>query len=98
MTNSELPFDITNEMIAQIAEIAELVGKISTTQLDRSPTLRRKNRILTIHSSLCIEQNTLTLEQVTAVLNGKQVLAPPKDIAEVRNAYEIYENMELLNP
>lgn len=98
MTNSEPPFDITNEMIAQIAEIAELVGKISTTQLDRSPTLRRKNRILTIHSSLGIEQNTLTLEQVTAVLNGKQVLAPPKDIAEVRNAYEIYENMELLDP
>jgi Fic family protein len=47
---------------------------------------------------LCIEQNTLTLEQVTAVLNGKQVLAPPKDIEEVKNAYEIYENMELLNP
>ena len=93
MTNSEPPFDITNEMIAQIAEIAELVGK-----LDRSPTLHRKNRILTIHGSLCIEQNTLTLEQVTAVLNGKQVLAPPKDIAEVRNAYEIYENLELLDP
>jgi len=60
--------------------------------------LRRTNRIRTIHGSLAIEQNTLTLEQVTAVLNGKQVLAPPKDIAEVKNAYEIYERLEELDP
>ena len=60
--------------------------------------MRRTNRIRTIHGSLAIEQNTLTLEQVTAVLNGKQVLAPPKDIAEVKNAYEIYERLEELDP
>ena len=60
--------------------------------------MRRINRIRTIHGSLAIEQNTLSLEQVTAVLNGKQVLAPPKDIAEVKNAYEIYERLEELDP
>lgn len=48
------------------------------------------NRIRTIHGSLAIEQNTFSLEQVTAVINGKHVLAPPKDIAEVKNAYKIY--------
>ena len=75
------------------------MGKLtSTNQLSANPTLRRTNRIRTIHGSLAIEQNTLSLEQVTAVLNGKQVLAPPKDIAEVKNAYEIYERLEELDP
>lgn len=93
------PFEITNAMIDHVAEIAELVGRLtSTNQLLVNPTLRRTNRIRTIHGSLAIEQNTLTLEQVTAVLNGKQVLAPPKDIAEVKNAYEIYERLEELDP
>lgn len=63
-----------------------------------NPTLRRTNRIQTIYSSLAIEQNTLDIEQVTAVLSGKLVIAPPKDIAEVQNAYEIYDNMDKLNP
>lgn len=70
----------------------------SSQHLSVSPTLRRANRIRIIHGSLAIEQNTLTLEQVAAVLNGKQVLAPPKDIAEVKNAYEIYERLDELDP
>ena len=99
MRNKKPPFEITNTMIHKVAEIAELVGKLtSTNQLSANPTLRRTNRIRTIHGSLAIEQNTLSLEQVTAVLNGKQVLAPPKDIAEVKNAYEIYERLDELNP
>lgn len=99
MRNKKPPFEITNTMIHEIAEIAELVGKLtSTNQLSANPTLRRTNRIRTIHGSLAIEQNTLSLEQVTAVLNGKQVLTPPKDIAEVKNAYEIYERLEELDP
>lgn len=99
MRNKKPPFEITNTMIHEIAEIAELVGKLtSTNQLSANPTLRRTNRIRTIHGSLAIEQNTLSLEQVAAVLNGKQVLAPPKDIAEVKNAYEIYERLEELDP
>lgn len=99
MKNKQPPFQITNTMIDYVAEIAELVGKISlSSHLSGNPTLRRANRIRTIHGSLAIEQNTLSLEQVTAVLNGKHVLAPPKDIAEVKNAYEIYERLDELNP
>lgn len=99
MRNKKPPFEITNAMIDHVAEIAELVGRLtSTNQLSTNPTLRRTNLIRTIHGSLAIEQNTLTLEQVTAVLNGKQVLAPPKDIAEVKNAYEIYERLDELDP
>jgi len=93
------PFQITNTILDSVIEIAELVGKLtSTNQLSANPTLRRTNRIRTIHGSLAIEQNTLSLEQVTAVLNGKRVLAPPKDIAEVKNAYEIYERLDELDP
>ena len=99
MRNNQPPFEITNTMIHEVAEIAELVGKLtSTNQLSTNPILRKTNRIRTIHGSLAIEQNTLSLEQVTAVLNGKQVLAPPKDIAEVKNAYEIYERLDELDP
>lgn len=99
MRNKKPPFEITNQMIGYVAEIAELVGKLSAvSSLSANPTLRRSNRIRTIHGSLAIEQNTLSLEQVTAVLNGKHVLAPPKDIAEVKNAYEIYERLDELDP
>ena len=99
MRNQKPPFEITNQMIDYVAEIAELVGKLSAvSSLSANPTLRRSNRIRTIHGSLAIEQNTLSLEQVTAVLNGKNVLAPPKDIAEVKNAYEIYERLDELDP
>lgn len=99
MRNRKPPFEITNTILDEIAEIAELVGHVNASLgLSTNPTLRRTNRIRTIYSSLAIEQNTLTLEQVTAVLNGKRVIAPPKDIAEVKNAYEIYEIMESLNP
>ena len=99
MKNKKPPFEITNTIIDSVAEIAELVGRLtSTNQLSSNPTLRRSNRIRTIHGSLAIEQNTLSLEQVTAVLNGKHVLAPPKGIAEVKNAYEIYERLDELDP
>ena len=99
MKNKTPPFEITNTSILLVAEIAELVGRLSeTNHLSANPVLRRTNRIKTIHGSLAIEQNTLSLEQVTAVLNGKHVLAPPKDIAEVKNAYEIYDHLDELNP
>ena len=99
MRNKKPPFEITNSILDKIAEIAELVGQVSATSgLTTNPMLRRTNRIRTIYSSLAIEQNTLSLDQVTAVLDGKRVLAPPKDIAEVKNAYEIYDMMESLDP
>ena len=93
------PFQINAKILNLTAEISELVGKIDTvSKLNNSPQLRRQNRIKTIYSSLAIEQNTLSEEQVTAVLSGKRVLAPLKDIAEVENAYEIYEMLDKLNP
>lgn len=99
MHNKKPPFEITNTILDEIAEIAELVGHVNAARgLSTNPTLRRTNRIRTIYSSLAIEQNTLSLDQVTAVLDGKRIIAPPKDIAEVKNAYEIYEIMESLDP
>lgn len=99
MINKKPPFEITNAIISYVAEIAELVGKVtSTDRLASSPTLRCVNRIRTIYGSLAIEQNTLSVEQMTAVIDGKLVLAPPKDIAEVKNAYEIYKRLDELDP
>ena len=99
MYNKKPPFEITTAILDEITEIAELVGQVNAVAgLTANPMLRRTNRIRTRYSSLAIEQNTLSLEQVTAVLNGKRVIAPPKDIAEVKNAYEIYEMMDSLNP
>lgn len=99
MYNKKPPFEITPSILDKLTEIAELVGQVNAVaSLSSNPILRRTNRIRTIYSSLAIEQNTLSLEQVTAVLNGKRVIAPPKDITEVKNAYEIYEMMDSLNP
>lgn len=99
MRNKKPPFEITKSILDKITAIAELVGHTDAAgTLSANPTLRRSNRIRTIYSSLAIEQNTLSLEQVTAVVNGKRVIAPPKDIAEVKNAYEIYDRLDSLNP
>ena len=99
MKHKKPPFEINEKMLSDVIEIAELVGKVSIgSGIAVDPVLRRTNRIRSIYSSLAIEQNTLDLDQVTAVLSGKRVLAPPKDIAEVRNAYEIYDCMESLDP
>ena len=99
MYSKKPPFDITTGILEQVAVIAELVGHVNATAgLSANPMLRRTNRIRSIYSSLAIEQNTLNLDQVTAVVNGKRVLAPPKDIAEVKNAYEIYEMLDTLDP
>ena len=100
MTNKyNPPFTITEEITNLVIEIAELVGIIyMSKKLTSNPILRRENRIKTIYSSLAIEQNTLTLEQITDIIAGKRILAPPKDIKEVKNAYEIYEKLDTLNP
>ena len=99
MNHKNPPFEITAQILSYVTDIAELIGRISGAgRLSASPELRRVNRIKTIHGSLAIEQNTLSIEQITAVLNGKRVIAPPKDIAEVKNAYEIYEHLDELDP
>ncbi len=93
------PFTMTEEITNLIVEIGEYVGTITAYDAMRpNPILRRENRIKTIHSSLAIEQNTLTLKQVTDVINGKRILGPPQDIREVKNAYEAYERVSALDP
>ncbi len=92
------PFEMNDSIINLLAEISELVGRVSILHGSINPRLRRENRIKTIHSTLAIEQNTLTLDQVTAVLDGKRVLGAPQEIREVRNAYEAYEIMLTLDP
>ncbi len=90
---------MTEAITNLIIEIGEQVGAVVTyNALQSNPKLRRAGRIRSIHSSLAIEQNTLTLEQVTDVINGKTVMGPPQDIREVRNAYEAYERVSALDP
>lgn len=93
------PFTFTDEMMSLVAEIAEIVGKISATAAHLPhPHLRKENRIKTIQSSLAIENNSLTIEQVTAIIEGKRVLGAPNEIQEVRNAIDAYELLLELNP
>ena len=99
MGNYKPPFHITDKITSLIAEISEQVGRITVLQEGIiSPHLRRENRIRTIHSSLAIEHNSLSLDQVTAILDGKHILGNPNEIKEVQNAYEAYELMLHLNP
>lgn len=93
------PFDITEEMVGLTSDIMELLGQMNSVQnLDKLPRLRRVNRIKSIHSSLAIENNTLSLEQVTDVIDGKRVIAPKDDILAVKNAHSIYALLPKLNP
>ena len=89
-------FRITEKILKLVHNIAELLTKYS---IERRPLLLRKeNRIRSIQSSLAIENNSLTLEQVTDVIEGRRVLGPPKDIHEVQNAYEAYERVFSMDP
>lgn len=96
------PFQITPDILTLVADISEQLGRWSTllgnTDEALSPQLRRGNRIRTIQASLAIEHNSLTLEQVTAVLDGKRVLGLPREIQEVRNAFAAYEKLPLWQP
>lgn len=99
MSEYKPPFHMTDRTVTLLAEISEQVGRITVLQEgNMSPHLRRENRIRTIHSSLAIEHNSLSLDQVTAILDGKRVLGNPNEIKEVQNAYEAYEMMLRLNP
>lgn len=98
MNEYQPPFHQTDKITFLVAEIAEQIGMITIKHNNTiSPRLSRENRIRTIHSSLAIEQNTLSLEQVTAILDGKRVLGNPNEIKEVQNAYEAYELMLTLD-
>lgn len=88
------PYEITSKILNLIASISEKIGEVNAAHLNRPPTeLRKRNRIKTIQSSLEIEGNTLTVEQITDLLNNKRVLAPKKDITEVKNAVNVYNKL-----
>lgn len=93
------PFTITSEIMRLVSEISEQVGIVTTLLGDNvpSPMLRKANRIKTIHSSLAIEHNTLSLKQVTAIIDGKHVLGAPNEIQEVKNALQAYQLMSQLD-
>nr|WP_314897741.1 Fic family protein [uncultured Flavobacterium sp.] len=89
------PYDITPKILKLITSISEKLGEVNANYLSKqSPQLRKQNRIKTIHSSLQIEGNTLTEEQITALIENKRVIGPEKDVVEVLNAIELYENLE----
>ena len=99
MSEYKPPFHMTDKIINLVAAICEQIGRITVlSHGSLNPHLRRENRIKTIHSSLAIEHNSLSLEQVTAILDGKRILGNPNEIREVQNAYETYEMMLTLNP
>ncbi len=93
------PFEISNEMLKKVSDIMEKVGKLdSYANLDKTPYLRKQTKINSIHSSLAIENNKLSLNQVKDVINGKLVIGEQKDIQEVKNAYKAYEMLKDINP
>lgn len=86
------PFDISNSMLNRCISIAEKISKVTSfSSLKRMPTLRRNSKIRSVHSSLAIEANSLSLDQVKDVIAGKAVIGPQKEIQEVKNAYKAYE-------
>ncbi len=88
------PYKITPETLNLITSISEKIGEINAKYLDKqNPQLRKQNKIRTIHSSLQIEGNTLTEEQITAIIKNKRVIGPQKDIIEVKNAIEVYDKI-----
>lgn len=97
MAGYQPPFTITPTILNQVISIGELLGRWATQAEHASPLLRKENRIRTIQASLAIEHNSLSTQQVTDILEGKRVLAPPKDIQEVRNALQAYEKLPHLN-
>lgn len=93
------PYIITSETLKLVSSISERIGEINAAHLYKPSTeLRKKNRIKTIKSSLEIEGNTLTEEQITALLENKRIIAPKKDILEVQNAIKVYDKLNDFNP
>ena len=93
------PFEISNEMLKKVSDIMEKIGKLdSFTNLDKTPYLRKQTKINSVHSSVAIENNPLSLEQIKDVINGKLVIGEQKDIQEVKNAYKAYEMLKDINP
>lgn len=99
MNNYVPPFEITNTIIDYISRIMEKIGKLDNyTNFNKKPLLRKNNKIRSIHSSLAIEANSLSLKQVQDVIDGKLVIGKQKETQEVKNAYKAYEMINDINP
>lgn len=92
------PYKLTDKMLDYVSSIMKKVGEIEYIKLNRKPELRKKNRINSIHSSLAIESNALSLNQVKDVIAGKPVIGDKKDIQEVKNAYKAYGELDNIDP
>jgi len=99
MDNYIPPFDMTNDMFELTGEIMENLGKLpNINELEKLPRLRKVSRVKSIHSSLAIENNTLSYEQVNDIIEGKRVLGPQEDILAVKNAFSAYKELDSVNP
>ena len=99
MENYTPPYTISNKMLSLVSEISDKVSRLTYNgSLEARPHLRKNNKIRSIHSSLAIEANSLSLGQVKDVINNKMVLGEQKEIQEVKNAYEAYEMLSVINP
>lgn len=93
------PYTISNQIVNVISEITEILMRLTIDdKMNPNPRLRRDNRVKTIHASLAIENNSLSLDQVTDIINGKRILGAPGEICEVKNAFEVYEHLLQMNP
>jgi Fic family protein len=92
------PFTITSEIVNLVAQISQQVGELNASQLNASPQLRKQNRIKTITGTLAIEGNTLTEEQITAIVEGKPVLGSVRELAEVKGAIAAYDALPKFTP
>lgn len=93
------PYNITNKCLMLISSISEKIGKLESVNiLNSQPHLRKNNRIKSVHSSLKIEANSMSIENVRDILNGKNVVGPANEILEVKNAFKAYEQLEKYNP
>lgn len=93
------PFEITSETLQKVSDIMEKIGKLDFySNLDKTSYLRKQTKINSVHSSVAIENNPLSLEQVKDVINGKLVIGEQKDIQEIKNAYKTYEMLKDINP
>ncbi len=93
------PYDITPRILKLISSISEKIGEVNANLISKpSPHLRKQNKIKTIHSSLRIEGNALTLEQVSALIENKRVIGPKKDVLEVLNAIKVYDKITSYDP
>jgi len=92
------PYEITSKILTLLTSVSQKIGEVNATFLvKKNPSLRKQNQIKTIHSSLSIEGNTLSEEQITAIIENKRVIGPEKDIKEVLNALNVYKNLKNFN-